>query len=200
MQLSIYKKQLFWGIKVWQLLLFFTVYAIFACQYWLAIYFTTSGYSNIWREELIDYFFLKAMLTLPLWWLYFIKFKNKGLAFKIILHLVTGPVWVACWFYSYRFIQDLRGQGYLSADGKWWDVYIPGLVYYLQFSVFHVYDFYLQTQHQKQKEKQQVLAMIAQLEFFPHFSIFKATSISPHNLFLSGPDSKYRHFSFLVGE
>lgn len=184
MQPSIYKKQLFWGIKVWQLLLFFTVYAVFACQYWLAIYFTSNGYSNIWREAIIDYFFLKALLTLPLWWLFFIKFKNKGLTFKIILHFFAGPVWVASWFFSYRFIQDLRGQGYLLGNGKWWDVYIPGLVYYLQFAVFHVYDFYLQTQHQKEKEKQlmqaaynsEVSALKAQIQ--PHFLFNTLNSIS----------------------
>ncbi|MBC7652737.1 MAG: histidine kinase [Deinococcales bacterium] len=184
MQSSIFKKQLFWGIKVWQLLMFFSVYAIFACQYWLAIYFTSNGYSNIWKEAIIDYFFLKAMLTLPLWWLYFIKLKSKALAFKIMLHLFTGPVWVGCWFYGYRFIQDLRGSGYLSGNGKWWDVYIPGLVYYLQFAVFHAYDFYLQTQHQKEKEKQlmqaaynsEVSALKAQIQ--PHFLFNTLNSIS----------------------
>lgn len=184
MQTSMLKKELFWGIKLWQLLTFFSVYTIFACQYWLAIYFTSSGYSNIWKEAIIDYLFLKALLTLPLWWLYFIKWKHKSLTFKILLHLFTGPVWVGCWFYSYRFIQDLRGSGYLSGDGKWWDVYIPGLVYYLQFAVFHVYDFYLQTQHQKEKEKQlmqaaynsEVNALKAQIQ--PHFLFNTLNSIS----------------------
>jgi signal transduction histidine kinase len=184
MQASIFKKQLFWGIKLWQLLLFYFVYIVFACQYWLAIYFTSSGNANIWREAIIDYLLLKALLTMPLWWLYFVRLKKKSLLFKIILHLFTGPIWVGCWFFSYRLIQDLRGSGYLNGAGKWWDVYIPGLVYCLQFSVFHVYDFYLQTQHQKEKEKQllqaaynsEVNALKAQIQ--PHFLFNTLNSIS----------------------
>lgn len=177
-------KQLFWGIKVWQLLAFEGCYAFFAFQYWLAIYFTSGGTSNIGDDTLIDYLLLKALFTLPLWWLYFIQWKTKSIGFKLRMHIITGPVWIFCWFHSYRFVQDLRGSGYLMGDGKWWDVYIPGLVYCLQFAVFHVYDFYLQTQRQREREKQlmqaaynsEVNALKAQIQ--PHFLFNTLNSIS----------------------
>jgi two-component system, LytTR family, sensor kinase len=181
---SIWQKQLFWGIRLWQIAALFLFYLFFAVQYWLALWYTTSGNFNIWRETLIDYFFLKAILTLPLWWLYFIKLKNKPIGVKIPLHLITAALWIFIWFHSYRFIQDLRGGGYLQGDGIWWDVYIPGLFYCLQFAIFHVYDFYLQTQKQKEKEQQlmqaahqsEMNALKAQIQ--PHFLFNTLNSIS----------------------
>lgn len=170
-------RQLYWGITVKQFLAFLGFYLFFAFQYWLALWYTSDGNSNIWREALIDYFGLKLLLTIPLWWLYFIRWKHKLLIFKIAMHIVTGPLWVLVWFKSYRFVQDLRGEGYLRGDGIWWDIYIPFLVYCVQFAIFHVYDFYLQTQKQKQKEK-----LLMQAAYNSEVSALKA-QIQPHFLF-----------------
>jgi two-component system, LytTR family, sensor kinase len=177
-------KILFWGIKGWQLLAFLGFYAFFAFQYWLALWYTSNGTFNIWRETLIDYFVLKIILTAPLWWLYFIYWKKKPFWFKGIMHLVTGPLWVFLWFHAYRVIQDWRGAFYLKGDGIWWDVYIPLLLYCVQFAIFHVYDFYIQTQKQKQREKElmqtaynsEVNALKAQIQ--PHFLFNTLNSIS----------------------
>jgi two-component system LytT family sensor kinase len=184
MKRSFWDKQLFWGIRVWQILGFLGFYGFFALQYWLAIGLTTNWNNNIWKETFIDYFVIKLFLTIPLWWLYFIAWKNKSIRFKLGMHLFTGTAWVFCWFHGYRFIQDLRGGFYLVDTGIWWDVYIPGLVYCLQFAIFHVYDFYLQTQQQKEKEKllmqaaynSEVNALKAQIQ--PHFLFNTLNSIS----------------------
>ncbi len=184
-------RQLLWGIRVWQLLAFFGCYLLFALQYWLAIWYTSNKTDNIIKDALIDYMLLKALFTLPLWWLYFIKWKDKTIFFKLAMHLITGPAWIFCWFHSYRFIQDLRGGNYLRGNGIGWDIYIPGLVYCLQFAVFHVYDFYLQTKKQKEKEKwlmqaaysSEVNALKAQIQ--PHFLFNTLNSISasvPENM------------------
>lgn len=184
MQPGFLQKKILWGIKIWQLLCLLGFYLFFAFQYWTALWYTSGGRDNIWREALIDYLLLKLLLTLPLWCLYFIYWKNKPLLFKLFMHLLTGPLWIFCWFHGYRIIQDWRGEGYLRGDAIWWDVYIPGLFYYVQFAIFHVYDFYLQTQKQKQKEKQlmqaaynsEVNALKAQIQ--PHFLFNTLNSIS----------------------
>jgi two-component system, LytTR family, sensor kinase len=177
MRHPILHKTLFWGIKIWQLLAFVGFYLFFAFQYWMALWYTSAGRDNIWKEAIIDYFLLKALFTLPLWWLYFVYWKNKPLVFKLCFHLLTGPLWIFCWFHSYRLIQDWRGAFYLQGNAIGWDVYIPGLVYFLQFAVFHVYDYYLQTQKQKQKEK-----LLMQAAYNSEVSALKA-QIQPHFLF-----------------
>lgn len=182
MQQSFLQKQLFWGIRTWQLLAIGSFYLFFAFQYWFAIWYTSS--QNSITGISLSYIVLKPLLTLPLWWLYFIKWKNRSITFKIVAHLLTGPLWVFCWFFLYRLLQDWRKDGYLTGDGVWWDVYIPFLVYCIQFAIFHVYDFYLQTQKQKQREKQlmqaaynsEVNALKAQIQ--PHFLFNTLNSIS----------------------
>lgn len=182
MNQSFLHKQLFWGIRVWQLMATAGFYIFFAFQYWFAIWYT--GNDNILPEVSIDYFFLKPILTLPVWWLFFIKFRHKSILFKICLHIFTSIAWVFCWFHAYRFFQDLRNDGYLQGDGIWWDIYIPFLVYCIQFGIFHVYDYYLQNQKQKEKEKElmraaynsEVNALKAQIQ--PHFLFNTLNSIS----------------------
>ena len=182
MNQSILHKELFWGIKLWQILAMVAFYIFFAFQYWFAIWYT--GNDNILPEVSIDYFLLKPLFTLPVWWLFFIKFRSKSILFKICLHLFTSIAWVFCWFHAYRFFQDLREDGYLRGNAIWWDIYIPFLVYCIQFAIFHVYDYYLQNIKQKQKEKElmqaafnsEVNALKAQIQ--PHFLFNTLNSIS----------------------
>ncbi|MBC7850855.1 MAG: histidine kinase [Chitinophagaceae bacterium] len=168
-----------------------SIYVFFAIQYWLALWVTSGQLRNVWVETFIDYFFLKSILTLPMWWLTFRYFRQRSLAFKVSLNLLMAPIWILAWFYSYRFIQDLRGASYLTGSGAWWDIYIPGLFYFIQFAIFHIYFYYTVVNQEKSKEKEyreslhhaELRALTAQIQ--PHFLFNTLNSISasvPHSM------------------
>jgi hypothetical protein len=64
MNVSLLHRKIIWGIKTWQLLAFLAFYFFFAFQYWMAIWYTSDGNDNIWKEASIDYFILKQIFNL----------------------------------------------------------------------------------------------------------------------------------------
>ena len=90
-------------------------------------------------STLVDYG-LKALLTLPVWWLVVRRLDGRPRA-QLLAHVVLGPLWVWAWFWSFRAVQPLFGYPVLSGGGEAWDVYIPALVYLAQFGAFHAVRF-----------------------------------------------------------
>jgi LytS/YehU family sensor histidine kinase len=72
---------------------------------------------------------------------------------------------------------DKLGWSFLRGSGQAWDIYIPSVVYILQFAIFHLYDYYLQNEKQKIKEKE-----LMQLAYNSEVNALKA-QIQPHFLF-----------------
>jgi signal transduction histidine kinase len=111
---------------------------------------------------------IKAFLTIPIWWLIFVRLKNVPFQQRIWLHGILCPLYVASWLQLYHLFSDIWGLFYLTGVGMIWDIYIPFILYIAQFAVFHIYE-YLDKAHvlQKAKLKSEISALKAQIN--PHF-------------------------------
>ena len=86
---------------------------------------------------------LKALYTLPIWYLTFVTFRSWRLPYKLLLNLAFLPLWAKGWQLSYYWLVDyFFGGGHLQGPGEWWDIYIPALFYILQFGIFHAWHYY----------------------------------------------------------
>lgn len=162
------------GIRYNELGLVLLLYLFFGFAYNMAIYMTSGGQAAFIPNIFYDYG-LKGLYTIPIWWLFFKKLNHWKIWQKLLLHLVWLPIYVVGWQQSYYWVMESVGLWHLSWPGAWWDIYIPGLFYVLQFGIFHVYEYYreLQRQYQLQAElreialKSELTALKAQLN--PHF-------------------------------
>ena len=127
----------------------------------------------------------KALFLLPFWWLFFIRLRNTTLFKKIILHLITSPLYVACClgFFYFMLNNVLHGIRYGRND-MLNDIYFLLFTYTSHFALFHAYNFWLDTQRQMKKEmalkelahQSEIKALKSQIE--PHFLFNTLNSIS----------------------
>lgn len=122
----------------------------------------------------LDYL-IKLLLTIPIWWLIFKKLKHWKLSHRLLIHLVALPVFIYAFMNIYYRLSEYFGFFHLTGSGKVWDVYIPILFYFVQFGIFHTYEYYqnnqrnikLKAELSKAALKSELVALKAQLN--PHF-------------------------------
>lgn len=171
---SFWQRRLFWRIKVWEAAAFAGLYLAMGLLYYTAIYLTVS--QNQIDSIAINYLY-KAVLTVPFWWLFFRKLSHWPFYQKALLHLPACALYVGVWLWLFYTTLDFIGMSRLQGAGIWWDVYIPVLVYFIQFGVFHTYAFWNETLRQKEKEKE-----LLQMAHTAELNTLKA-QIQPHFLF-----------------
>lgn len=183
------------GIKRKELVAFLLFYYLFATFYHVTLWINRS----IWDAERgplfdwLDYFdtvgvdyIIKLILTYPIWWLLFRKFRNRSTKERLLMHILFLPAFVLIWQRLFYLVSDLLGFGHLEGAASTWDIYIPSLFYVLQFGIIHSYNYYLDNQRKIKLEgelrtaalKSELSALKAQLN--PHFlyNVFNTISAS----------------------
>ena len=171
----------------------FLFYSFFMLSYFIALTASFSDYSKedspFTLHNLAPQFFdylLKFIVTIPIWYLIFKKFKSKSLFFRLCLHLVTLPLFIIIWKSIFYYFLECIGYNHLSGSGQAWDIYIPGLFYCIQFGILHAYEYYENNQEQQIIQsalreavlKNELAALKSQLN--PHFlyNVFNAINAS----------------------
>lgn len=122
-------------------------------------------------------FVLKAILTIPLIWLFFKKLASLSIWKKGGLHLITMPLFTLIWIYVYYLFCDYYGLFRLEGQRVVWDVYLTLLFYAIQFGIFHIYIY------SKELRKQELLsAELKRLNAESELSALKA-QLNPHFLY-----------------
>lgn len=188
-----YKK--IFGIRRGELIAFLLFYYLFASFYRVVLWINSAAW-NAERDPLfnwVDYmdavgvdYIIKALVTLPIWWLLFRKLRNWSNLNKILLHIILLPAFVLVWQQLYYVIMEGIGFGHLQGSASAWDIYIPALFYVLQFGIMHSYNYHIDIQKKLKLEgelrnaalKSELSALKAQLN--PHFlyNVFNTISAS----------------------
>lgn len=189
-----HNRVVFWGITVRQLMLVLGMYVLAALLYDGALSISQRPWSEVslaidfMREiprVLLDYG-TKLIITVPFWYLLFVRLRHHSLARRVLLHIVLLPLFIIIWQVGYYAISDAVSMGRLRDSGQIWDTYIGALFYLVQFGIFHAYAYYRDLQQQRIQEahlrelavKSELAALKAQLN--PHFlyNVFNTISAS----------------------
>lgn len=151
------------------------LYCFMAVVYYTTIVIDTGAYRSF-KGVGLNYL-IKALLTVPLWWLFFRKLEAFPFWKKLLIHLIALPLFTIVWIWIYYMISDAidmrRAQGSLIV----WDFYITVLFYIVQFGMFHLSDYY-----KKLKEQQLMAAQLSKLNLQSELSALKA-QLNPHFLY-----------------
>lgn len=121
------------------------------------------------------HYLLFLLASIPIWYVIFRVYRRKKLPNRLLIHVLTLPIFVVGTQQVYYLITESLGWGHLLGTGQVWDIYIPALFYLIQFGVLHAYEHYRENQRKLILEgelrqaalKSELAAIKAQLN--PHF-------------------------------
>lgn len=173
-----------YGIRIKDILITYGLYMVFALFYHITLWVNREGYADpddsifnpleFFRRVMLQYtiFF---MITIPVWLLIFKRLRHWKLHQRLLIHLVTLPIFVFAARWIYYELVEMMGLFHLTGGSSVWDIYIPGLFYFIQFGFFHAYEYFKENQEKLRLEgelrqaalKSELSAIKAQLN--PHF-------------------------------
>ncbi|MCI4667390.1 MAG: histidine kinase [Bacteroidia bacterium] len=129
---------------------------------------------QILLESIISYLIM-MVFTYPIWWLVFRRMKKVRLNWRLASHIILLPLFVIICQQVQYFIKESLDLFHLYGVASVWDIYIPGLLYLLQFGIFHAYEHYTESREKERRAaalreaalKSELAAIKAQLN--PHF-------------------------------
>ncbi len=178
-----YERKLF-GVRLKDIFITYGLYLLFALMYHVVLWVNRAGYNDpddkifqlgpfISRGGMqYTVFFL---LTIPVWLLIFKAIRSWRLYQRLLIHLITLPIFVFSAQYIYYALSESLGMWHLTGGAQVWDIYIPALFYMVQFGLFHAYEYFSENQRKLKLEgelrqaalKSELSAIKAQLN--PHF-------------------------------
>ena len=169
------QNSMFSKIQSVEFILIIVFYLIMAIFYYITLSLDIGRYPSYWA--IIFNFGLKALITLPVWWLFFNRLTSLSILQKSWIHLIALPVFIVIWLYSYYWLCDLYDIYRLRGSRIVWDVYLTALFYIIQFGNLHLYEYY------KKLQQQQLLAVqLGKLNLQSELSALKA-QLNPHFLY-----------------
>lgn len=171
-------------IKLWELATILGVYCILSLFYYVTLWINSASYNQT-RKDLLSFYnwfndgglqyIIMLFATALIWFVIFRLFRPWKLVHRLLLHILGLPLFVLAAQQGYYFICDQLDMFYLSGVGQIWDIYIPSLIYLIQFSIFHAYEYYVVNQRKLKVEielknaalKSELNALKAQTN--PHF-------------------------------
>lgn len=168
------------------------IFSFFILFHLIAIFLISSRLPLKFIIKIIVDFGVGALLSLPIWYLFFRRLSHYPLQKKLLLHLLVFVIYLLLWFLlQYALLEALNIHfGQFSTKALWWDLYFAGLYYIIVFGYIHAYSFFRQKQALARKaielttlaQVNETNALKAQIQ--PHFLFNTLNSISgsvPHN-------------------
>lgn len=159
-------------------------YFLLSVLYHITLWLNRAGYNEEVNSLFVpkDWFIteglqygLMFLATIVVLFFVFRVFGHWKLKHRLLLHLLGMPLFLLVAWKIFYSICDYFEFWHMTGPGQVWDIYIPGLIYLIQFSLIHAYEYYVINQRRIQFEvelknaalKSELSAIKAQLN--PHF-------------------------------
>ncbi len=180
---SLWNKKIF-GIKAGEIAIVVGLNLLSSFVYRFTLWTVYWGKPDKWQKllsplEWLDDSGLQHILMLTatafIWWVIFRVCSTWKLHYRLLLHFLLLPVFILIAWKGYYWVSEQFEFGHLRGNQEKWDIYIPALIYMIQFAMFHAYEYYISNQRKIRNEielknvalKSELSAIKAQLN--PHF-------------------------------